>query len=67
MKITSVTAAVVLVVLALMYLLVRLDIIDADGLRFVPAILAIVIACAVIYAAVNRRRSLSTAKPKKKG
>jgi hypothetical protein len=66
MRTTIVTAALVLLVLALMYSLVKLDMVDAEVLRFAPSIMAVVVACAIIYSAVSRRRSRSNAKRKKR-
>ena len=66
MKTTAVTAGVVLLVLALSYSLVRLDVVDAEILRFLPPLLAVVIAVAIISGVLRARRSRPARTPKKK-
>jgi len=56
MKTTVVAAGIVLLVLSLSYSLVRLDVLDAESLRFLPALLALVVAVAVIFGAVRAKR-----------
>lgn len=69
MKTTVLTAGIVLLVLALSYSLVRLDILDAEFLRFLPPLLALVVAAAIIFGVLRAKRAESTHshRPKKKG
>jgi len=50
MKVSAIVIAVLLATLGVSFGLVRMDIVDADLLRFLPAIVAIIVAGAVAFA-----------------
>lgn len=57
MRVSIIVIAIVLLVLAVPYLLVQMDVLDAEWLRVVPATLAIVVAMSGMVAFLRRRNS----------
>ena len=56
MKVSLLVAAALFLVLAVLYALVRLDVLDAEALRLVPAIVAVIVAVGLIYSATRSRQ-----------
>jgi hypothetical protein len=57
-KVSAIVVALVLLVLAVPFLLVRMDVMDAEWLRFEPGATAIVVAAAIIVMALRRKRTV---------
>jgi hypothetical protein len=58
MRASAVVIALVLFVLAISFLLVRMDVLHAEWLRFLPAAMAIVVAGGIIVMALRRKRAV---------
>ena len=67
MKSTTVVVALVLIALGIAFGLVRLDAVDAESLRFLPAFLGVIAAVALLFI-INKRsgRQLKARKRKQK-
>ena len=59
MKVSAIVLAVLLAILGISFGLVRMDVVDADLLRFLPALVALVLAGAVAYAFLRARSKKS--------
>jgi len=57
MKPLGITTAVALALLAGAWALVRSDVLQADALRFVPVVLALVVAAGIVVAVIQRRQA----------
>lgn len=55
MKTSLAIAAILLLVIAGAFTVVQMDLVDAEALRFLPAIAAIVIAAGLIYPSIIKR------------
>lgn len=56
MKLVSLVLALVLALIALSFILVRSDILQAEYLRYLPSIIAIIVAGGVAFLAIRRRQ-----------
>lgn len=64
-KVPVIIVALVLSLVAVLFLLVRMDIMNAEWLRFLPATIAIVIAAAIIIMVLRRKRTVGKRGKKK--
>lgn len=67
MKRTTLIAALILIALGIAFALVRMDILDAEALRFLPALLGVLVAGALIFIGLQRRRTTNAKKPRAEG
>ena len=57
MKNTAIIVALVLITLAISFALVRMDVLDADTLRFLPAVLGVIVAGAFVFIGIQRGKT----------
>lgn len=66
MKVSILIAGLLLVALAVPFALVRMDVLDAEILRFLPALLAVIVAGAFIITALRHKASEGNSKSRSK-
>ena len=67
MKIIGITVAIALALLAALWMLVRVDLVDAGLLRFAPALLALVAGFGIVLTVLQKRAEKAAGqKPKRR-
>lgn len=64
LKSTTLIVALILIALGVAFALVRMDVLDADTLRFLPALLGVLVAGALIFIGFRRRRTTNAKEPR---
>lgn len=69
MKLSIAIAGVILLIVGIAIALVRLDLLDAETLRFLPVVIALAVGFALVYAVVAKKRVTTSRRkaPARKG